>query len=1074
VTDQILLFASADSGYLYGLFFVITALIIGAATRHFMAKFPFPLPFTVVLMFIGLGLGWVNKQFLVDLVSHKDTHGAHAEAHDSHSVKHAEPEIVKGVVVRDDHFSNALVTSHLAAKRKANKPEHRTMRELTIVIGDSLMKNNQMQFVRDKVFVDQYKKLKSGYYAPVENLSAKKADSHHAEDAHGEQGGDGHHHMSLWAKFLDTVSGALLWGAHLDPHLLLYVFLPILIFEAAFAMDVHVFKKSFSNALIMAGPGIITAVLMTGGVLIMIIKGGIGLTEWNWSYLGDNKMIMLCMLFGVIVSATDPVAVVALLKELGASKKLGTLIEGESLLNDGTAIVLFLVIFAVVVGEMVFSPLGSLKDFAVIGLGGAALGGVMAITLMIWIKRVFNDPMVEITIIVMAAYLTFYVAEHFAGVSGVLALVSLGVFMAGFGRTRISPEVEHFLHEFWELAAFIANVLIFIIVGVVIAQRITPTWEDVGILLIIYATIHVVRAVNILVFYPLMAKLGYGLTVKDASVVWWGGLRGAIGLALALVVAGDTLHSGALNPIPQEIRDQFLIHISGIVFLTLVVNASTVKYLVQGLRLTEIPAVKKMIMHQAFSQIQKSGTQEMEVLKGDRFIGGANWSRVRGYLPRNSIDSISESELANVDTLAETRRRILEKERSSYWKQFKEGLLGAIAVQKLSNNVAELLDSNGSVPLTKRAYLEDLCGRSRLYEELAKVPVLGLLFRSFLEARLASSYDVAKGFVVSQEEVLKLLDSLAANLEPGEKTDQVVAKVRAEIQANRLLGLKYLRNMHEEFPEVTVGIETKQAIRTVLNFEKASIKKLLGSGAIESDEATRMIVDVDRRIEDVMSKPLELRLPTAVEVLKEAPWVKGLSKDIIDKIIAAAVQKNFGPGEFLMKQGDEGDGMVLITQGSANVMIGDTLVDILSRGAVIGEMSVLAGIPRTASVVAENSLTTLWLSSDSMNKIMGESHELATSLWMLAGRRFAENILSKNEDLADWSTFQLRRWLSTGNVVAPADGQTVSLYGKVVVLVAGSATPKDSSTEVHAPALLNTPEATFNNSARVFFCNPAK
>ena len=108
--------------------------------------------------------------------------------------------------------------------------------------------------------------------------------------------------------------------------------------------------------------------------------------------------------------------------------------------------------------------------------------------------------------------------------------------MAGVGRTRISPEVEHFMHEFWEFTAFAANVIIFIVVGVVIAQKAHPTGMDFLILFFVYIGIHLVRAINMGIFYPFMKKAGYGLPGKDAVVVWWGALRGAIGLALALVV----------------------------------------------------------------------------------------------------------------------------------------------------------------------------------------------------------------------------------------------------------------------------------------------------------------------------------------------------------------------------------------------------------------------------------------------------------------------------------------------------------------------------------------------------------
>ena len=1072
--ENILLLASADSGYLYGLFFIITALIIGAAIRHLMAKFSIPLPFTVILMLIGVLGGYMN---------YKSHHGENSTSqdysHNSQTHEESSDFQANGLIVDDNHFNNALVKSHRAGKNKRGEIELRSNRDLTFAIGKKLESIGKLERVLDNDFKEQFEGLKSGYYAPLES-TGNESNPNKKHESHDDHSHDSHN-TGFFAKLSDTVSGAIEWGANLDPHLILYVFLPILIFEAAFAMDVHTFKKSFANAFFLAGPGIVTATVLTGTCVWALVYYGMpGLEAWSsWEINGDkNTLIYLCMLFGAIASATDPVAVVALLKELGASKKLGTLIEGESLLNDGTAIVVFVVLFGVVTGATTFDVFDSAMGFLKIGLAGAIVGLLIAFVTIIWVKRVFNDPLVEISIIVSSAYATFYVAEYFMHVSGVLALVALGVAMASIGRTRISPEVEHFLHEFWEIAAFIANVIIFVIVGVIIGQRTLPhvTLNDVLILLAVYVIIHLVRMLNIIFFYPWMRKAGYGLPIKDAYVVWWGALRGAIGLALALVVAGSTLHDGSANPIPVAIREQFLFHISGIVFLTLLVNASTVKVLVNKLGLTEVPAVKKLMMHQAFAAIQSSGASEIELMKSDRFVGGANWSRVRGYLPKDKIGTISERELAKVDALAETRRRILEKERSSYWKQFKEGLLGAQAVNKLSNNVAELLDFDGSVPLTRRTYLDDLCGRPGLLEELVKIPVLKWFLLKNLEYKLASSLDIAKGFIIAQEEVLKLVDRLTNNLEAGEQDGTEIAdKLRKEVMDNRLKGLLLLQQLHELYPKVTVGIETKQAIRTILNHERSEIKKLQGSGAIEGDEAAKLIADVEQRIENVMNRPLELRMPTAVEVLKEAPWVKGLSPQIINKIVSASEQREYASGDIIMEQGEDGDGMVLITQGSADVLIGnDLIVDIVGRGAMIGEMAVLAGVKRTASVVAKHNTTALWLSSNSMQSIMEESPELATSLWLLAGKRFAENILSKEANMADFSQIEMRRWLSSGNVVAPEDGQTVNLYDKIVILIAGSAKGSNSAEEISAPALLSLPEAQFSNDARVFFCSHPK
>lgn len=1050
-----ILASGGDHGYLYGLFFLIIALIIGAAARHFLNKVP--LPFTVLLMLIGLGLGFI---------------------------------------FRDAHEGGAHGVGHGAG------------------------------------------------------------------------------HDGFFAKLLDALRGSIEWGANLDPHLILYVFLPILIFEAAYALDVHVFKKSFWNAFYMAGPGIVTATMMTGGCIIAIYSLGWGLTEWNITT--GNFGIYLAMLFGAVASATDPVAVVALLKELGASKKLGTLIEGESLLNDGTAIVAFLLLIGAVTGSGVFTAFGAVKGFFYIGLGGAVLGILIGLVGVTWVKRVFNDPHVETSVMLMTAYMAFYACEYLLGMSGVLGLVGLGLVWAGVGRTRISPEVQHFMHEFWEFAAFIANVVIFIVVGVVIALKVQPEPIDYLVLGLVYVVIHLVRLINLSVLYPIMRKTGYGLPKKDAVVVWWGALRGAIGLALALVVYGyapklefevkdgghgytadskiffvdadgnreelegatltlaadhgdshgeahdekhDENHEGGheegaiaglaiagydaksfdedaaklaaererlakgkieiegggsgavieanLIGISKRIRDQFLFLISGIVLLTLLVNATTIKALVNGLGLTRIPAVKAKMMTATSASIVKNCENEMDVLKSDSFLGGANWSRVREFLPEPIVIANIEGDPEAIDTVAETRRRVLEKESSSYWKQNREGLLGAAGVNQLYNNIKELIDQGGKVPLSERDYLDNIWQVPKWMESLKGLPVFNRVFMD----RLATTYESAKSFVIAQEEVAKLVDSIVANTEGDigeEAAKEKAKKLQGEIMQNRLRGLNFLRDMRETYPELIVGIETKDAARSVLNHERNTIKKLKAAGTVELDEADRMIIDVEGRMKDIMDRPLILRLPEPEEVLREVTWLKGLSEEDITKILEISNQRTYQPGDMIMEQGDRGDGMILITRGSVKISIMDTVVDILGRGSVIGEMAVLAGVPRTADVIADTTVTALWMRRIEMNELMEECPALATGLWETAGRRFAENLLKSKEPYINKSQWEFRRWLSEGEVVSPASGESLDLYGKVAILLSGTATAPDVPEPMKTVTQLNVPKAIFPDGGRVW------
>jgi hypothetical protein len=160
--------------------------------------------------------------------------------------------------------------------------------------------------------------------------------------------------------------------------------------------------------------------------------------------------------------------------------------------------------------------------------------------------------------------------------------------------------------------------------------------------------------------------------------------------------------------------------------------------------------------------------------------------------------------------------------------------------------------------------------------------------------------------------------------------------------------------------------------------------------------------------------------------------------------------------------------MIVITRGSVKVSIGDIVVDIMGRGAVIGEMAVLGGVPRTANVVADSSVTALWLTTESMQGIMTESPELSGSLWKTAAMRFAENLIGTKSPYNGWDQMRLRRWLNEGDVSAPAEGELVNLYGKVGILVAGQASASAGAEPIAAPALLDLAEATFSANAKVF------
>ncbi len=858
---------------------------------------------------------------------------------------------------------------------------------------------------------------------------------------------------SLWGLSHDSglsiFAEAIEWAGHIDPHLILYIFLPTLIFEAAFALHVHTFKKSFTNAFILAVPGIIVALVITGAFAMLLKALNVGLGMWTWP---------VALMFGSIISATDPVAVVSILKEVGASKKLGTLIEGESLLNDGTAIVIFMVFFTAITGGEGANPI---IQFIQVALGGVGIGFIIGWLIIVWLKKVFNDALFEITVVVGAAYLAFFVAENFFHVSGVLALVTFGLMMAGVGRTRISPQVAHFLHEFWELAAFIANTLIFIIVGVVIALRVSYTPNDFLMLILVYFAIIIVRAIVISMFYPIMKNIGYGLSAKDGVIAWWGGLRGAIALALALIVASET-------SINHEIRAQILSITAGIVVLTSLINATTIKVLIDKLGLSKIGEARIQLRNQTISMLRQSSEKEITKLKENRFMSGADWDVVSTYLP-NVEESKSSSQ--EEEKLFETRKRLLLKEKESYWRQFSEGLITSAAVQNLSDEIDHLLDYNGRESLAKRKDLEQMWKTPKILARLQTLPLLGGFWKKQFYRKLALSYDCARGFVVANEENLKSLSSLIIGLSGGtEEVTKDVEKISGledEINENRIMGLTFLRNLKETYPEVYHAIETQIASRSLLNHQMTTIHKLEKQGRLEPADAANLEAVIQSQMKQIIDSPPQYRTTESIKYLHSIPALNSLSENDIELLASYFEEKIYPTDANICTEDSKTDGFVIIVRGTARIEKDSTVIRVVQPGSVIGAYDTLIGEPLWATYIAESPVTTLKISDTSIGKLLKGKGDHKDKLWLLAGFDLAERLLVKIKPWSTWRSKKLLNLIVQGEILNANINENLNFNDNLVILLKGEVT-ENGEKVLSSPCLLSGGELT-TNSKSIFF-----
>ncbi len=303
---------------------------------------------------------------------------------------------------------------------------------------------------------------------------------------------------------------------HLSQELIFFVFLPPLVFEAALFINWRDFKKDLPVIGLLASVGVV----LTAGATSIGMHFGLG---WDWGSAA---------LFGVVIAATDPVSVIATFKGSRAPPRLKLLIEAESLLNDGTAAVAFVAVLGVLAGSHpdARSVAGSL---AVMLVGGLLVGGVVAAALMLLAGRT-PDYLVEITFTTIAAYGSFFIAEHFH-TSGVLAALAAGLVVGHFrSSAAITAAGRHALEPFWEYVAFVANSLIFLLLGAQEAQQhFKDLWVPVAV------AIFLVTLGRALAIYPLCAlfsRTRRKVDLRYQHVLFWGGLRGALALALALAL----------------------------------------------------------------------------------------------------------------------------------------------------------------------------------------------------------------------------------------------------------------------------------------------------------------------------------------------------------------------------------------------------------------------------------------------------------------------------------------------------------------------------------------------------------
>ncbi len=466
----------------------------------------------------------------------------------------------------------------------------------------------------------------------------------------------------------------------LTPDLVLLLFLPPLAFEAAFHLDFDKMRQDLTPISVFALLGVAITMLVAGAILVW----GLGI-PWQ-----------IALLFGTLIAATDPVSVVAVFRELGVAKRLSLLMESESLFNDGTSIVLFrLVLVGVLTG--VFNPSAGLLEFLRLVIGGIALGFGLGYLVSRFLARI-EDYLIEISLTVVLAWGSYLLGEYL-GVSGVITVVVAGLVLGNFGgEISFSPTTKIVLEHVLEFISFVANSFIFLLIGL----QVTLIDLRTNIPAILWAIIAALLARAVAV-YGLSLPLRWiskPIPLKWQHLLFWGGLRGGVTLALALSLPAN---------VPQ--RETLIVAAFAVVLFTLVVQGLTIRPLVAFLGLAT-PSERRQDYETTRARLlsARAANRRLAQLFEQGAIAESTYNSLRtdietqGQELAQQLDSLygSNPDLKN-DELKSARLESLRAQRSELFDLNRRGVISDETYRQLITDVDSQLEALTSTSAERRA-----------------------------------------------------------------------------------------------------------------------------------------------------------------------------------------------------------------------------------------------------------------------------------------------------------------------------------------------------------------------------------
>lgn len=712
-----------------------------------------------------------------------------------------------------------------------------------------------------------------------------------------------------------------------------------------------------------------------------------GLAVWSVS----SFQLTICLLVAAIIATTDPSAVTAVFREVGARRRLTLLVEGESLLNDAAAIALFTTLLGLITSRDHVSEARVVTDVARdLGfefLGGALVGAILGRLAAFVVSRIDQGGPAEVTLSVSLAYLSYALSEAYLHVSGVVAVVVAGLVFGTIGRLRVGAKEWQSVNAIWTQLGFWASSLVFVFASMLVPATIRQaTVSDLLLLGALLLGALTARALCLFGVLPIVRILlrQRPISASFKLVILWGGVRGAVTLALALAVTEN-------QRVPADVRHLVSVLATGFVLFTLLVQATTLRTLIRWLGVDQLDPVERILRTRALALTQG---EILDRLSETAIIHGLDLEAAEevGALYRKRVATLGES----TDQAEEMLRQqlivalatITTREANFYTEEMAEGTVSRSAGALLLGRTNDLLDAikEGGVQSYRRV------ARAERGHDLT-LQLAGVLHRRFglnrpLARRMAQRIELR----LIQRRVLESLTGfIRSRIKAlfGERVSDVALHV---IEARIEDIDRTLDAIRLQYPAYWHTVSGRFLSRTAVRLELEAYQRMSSEGLLSDELLRHLVGELRSRLDSFEAiPPLDLGLEVDT-LIRNVPLLGELDQAALDELRLLLVPRMALPGERIVRRGERGDAMYFIASGAVEVQRDKDVIR-LGTGEFFGEMALLLRRPRVADVVALSYCRLLMLRRDPFRNFLRTHPDL-----MQRVRRQAEERLRQLQE----------------------------------------------------------------------------